>query len=106
MMGAQKARTLVKNQWRQKTTRRFFFVRIHVWRTIAPAMTVTLAWARALKVEVQELAGTETEVILKCRGRGLSHVEVNYRTMANAFPQSIEGPAQRKRVQNEEGSHG
>ena len=87
MMGAQKARTLVKNQWRQKTTRRFFFVRIHVWRTIAPAIVATLARGRALKVEVRELSGAEIEVILKCRGRGLSHVVVNYRTIANAFPQ-------------------
>ena len=37
-MGAQNARTLVKNQWRTKTTRSVFFVRIHVWVAIAPAM--------------------------------------------------------------------
>lgn len=38
MMGAQNARTLVKNQWRTKTTSSVFFVRIHVWLTMAPAM--------------------------------------------------------------------
>jgi hypothetical protein len=38
IMGAQKALTLVKNQWRQKTTSSVFLVRIHVCRTIAPAM--------------------------------------------------------------------
>lgn len=37
-MGAQNARTLVKNQWRTKTTSSVFLVRIHVWLTIAPAM--------------------------------------------------------------------
>jgi hypothetical protein len=30
MIGAQKARILVKNQWRTKTTRRFFFVSVHI----------------------------------------------------------------------------
>lgn len=38
MMGAQNARTLVKNQCRQNTTNSVFFVRIHVCRTIAPAI--------------------------------------------------------------------
>jgi hypothetical protein len=42
-MGAQKARTLVKNQWRTKTTSSVFFVRIHVWLTIAPAMVAFVA---------------------------------------------------------------
>jgi hypothetical protein len=43
MMGAQKARTLVKNQWRTKTTSSVFLVRIHVWLTIAPAMVAAVA---------------------------------------------------------------
>jgi hypothetical protein len=38
IMGAQNARTLVKNQWRTKTTSSVFLVRIHVWLRIAPAM--------------------------------------------------------------------
>lgn len=37
MIGAQKARTLVKNQWRQKTTSRFFFVSVHDCRKKAMA---------------------------------------------------------------------
>jgi hypothetical protein len=53
MMGAQNARTLVKNQCRQKTTSRVFFVRIHVCRMIAPAMVVGCGprWARGVEAD-------------------------------------------------------
>lgn len=37
MMGAQNARILVKNQWRTKTTRSVFLVRVHVCEKTAMA---------------------------------------------------------------------
>lgn len=40
MMGAQKARTLVKNHCRHATMSSVFFVRIHVWLRIAMAVVV------------------------------------------------------------------
>jgi hypothetical protein len=49
-MGAQKARTLVKNHCRTKTTSSVFLVRIHVWLTIAGAMVAVLPTAGALEV--------------------------------------------------------
>jgi hypothetical protein len=51
MIGAQNARTLVKNQCRQNTTSSVFLVRIHVCRTIAPAMFAFLPAQGALEAE-------------------------------------------------------
>lgn len=44
-MGAQKARTLVKNHCRHATMSSVFFVRIHVWLRIAMALVVALLGA-------------------------------------------------------------
>jgi len=51
MIGAQNARTLVKNQCRQNTTSSVFLVRIHVCRTIAPAMFEFLPVEGAFEAE-------------------------------------------------------
>jgi hypothetical protein len=77
MMGAQNARTLVKNQCRQNTTSSVFFVRIHVCRMIAPAMIVVSCprWARG--VEADECSQELFESWWR-----LSHLNVEYRTIA------------------------
>jgi hypothetical protein len=76
-MGAQNARTLVKNQCRQNTTSSVFFVRIHVCRMIAPAIVVVSwpHWARG--VEADECS----QELLESWWR-LSHLNIEYRAIA------------------------
>jgi len=86
MMGAQNARTLVKNQWRTKTTSSVFLVRIHVWLTIAPAMVAVSAldgYARSGKV-VWSRWGVRRE----CLGRWVVNPTGNYSGKGRIVPRT------------------
>lgn len=65
MMGAQKARTLVKNHWRHATMSSVFFVRIHVWLRIA--MAVVVAPVGALEEGTTDREGFLISHCGKCR---------------------------------------
>lgn len=76
MIGAQNARTLVKNQCRQNTTSSVFLVRIHVCRTIAPAMFAFLPTEGAFEAEVlRKLPAQERYSLWWCC--------LNYRSLAD-----------------------